>query len=164
MSEDAGASAPETTTDTQDGDGAQAADWTPPASQAELDRIISDRLARQRAQFADYGDLKAKAAKFDEIEEANKTEIQRATEARQAAEQAAAAATRDLARYKVAAAKGVPAELLVGDDEESIAAYADQLIAFRGNQPAPSFDGGARTPAPTGQDMNALIRQRARVG
>lgn len=43
----------------------QSSQWTPPASQEELDRIIEDRLARERRKFADYSDLKAKAAGMD---------------------------------------------------------------------------------------------------
>lgn len=47
-------------------------------SQADLDRIVSDRLARQKAQFADYDDLKTKAARLDEIEEQSKSELEKA--------------------------------------------------------------------------------------
>lgn len=49
-------------------------------SQAEVDRIIAERLARQKAQFADYEELKAKAAKWAEVEEAQKSEAQKAQE------------------------------------------------------------------------------------
>jgi hypothetical protein len=52
--------------------------FTPPASQADLDRIVEQRLARERQKFADYDDLKAKAAKVDELEAASKTELQKA--------------------------------------------------------------------------------------
>ena len=37
-------------------------------TQAEMDAIISDRLKRERAKYADYNELQAKAAKFDEAE------------------------------------------------------------------------------------------------
>lgn len=49
-------------------------------SQEELDHILSDRLKREREKYADYADLKEKAAKLDEIEEANKTELEKAQE------------------------------------------------------------------------------------
>src|ERR1051325_7774664 len=49
-------------------------------SQADLDRIVKDRLARQRAQFADYDDLKERAAKLEEFEQAQKTELEKAQE------------------------------------------------------------------------------------
>lgn len=41
---------------------------------------------------------------------------------------------------KVAKEKGIPADLLVGDDEESMAAYADKLLAFFKKAPAPTID------------------------
>jgi len=59
-------------------------------SQADLDRIIGDRLARERGKFADYDELKAKAAKLDEHEQASKSEVQKAIERAEAAEKRAA--------------------------------------------------------------------------
>lgn len=47
-------------------------------TQDELNKVVADRLARERAKYADYDELKGKAAKFDEAEEASKTELQRA--------------------------------------------------------------------------------------
>jgi DNA-binding helix-hairpin-helix protein with protein kinase domain len=102
-----------------------------------------------------------KAQQFDSYQESQKTEAQKLTEAKAAAEKAATDAQQELTRYKVAAAKGVPAELLSGADEDEMAASADRLLAFRGAPSVPSFDGGARTPA-EGQDMNQLIRRRVR--
>lgn len=55
--------------------------WTPPASQADLDRIISDRLARERAKYADYDEVKKRAEEFDKLADAQKTETERAIEA-----------------------------------------------------------------------------------
>lgn len=52
-------------------------DFKPIGSQEELDRRVGERLARERAKFADYDDLKAKAEKFDEAEAATKTELQK---------------------------------------------------------------------------------------
>lgn len=60
-------------------------------TQADLDRIVQERLARQKAQFKDYDELKERASKYDEIEAANKTELEKANErATQAEAQAAA--------------------------------------------------------------------------
>jgi len=55
--------------------------YTPPATQEDFDRIVGQRLARERTKFADYDDLKAKAAKFDEVDAASKTEQQKLQEA-----------------------------------------------------------------------------------
>ena len=92
-------------------------------TQAELDSIVADRLARERAKYPDYEDLKAKAAKYDAAEEAGKSELQKAND------RAAALKTeldalkkanqlREI-REKVAKEKNVPASLLNGDSEEA---------------------------------------------
>lgn len=67
---------------------APAADKT--FTQAELDKIVSDRLTREKTKFADYDDLKAKATKFDEFEAANATELEKANKRADDAEKAAA--------------------------------------------------------------------------
>jgi hypothetical protein len=51
-------------------------------TQADVDRIVQERLARAKSTPpADYEDLKAKAARLDEIEEAQKSDLQKATDA-----------------------------------------------------------------------------------
>lgn len=55
--------------------------FTPPATQEDLDRIVGQRLSRERAKYADYDDLKAKAEKFDEAESATKSELQKLQDA-----------------------------------------------------------------------------------
>lgn len=52
-----------------------------PTNQEEFDRMVGARLARERAKFADYEDLKAKASKFDEVDAASKSELQKAQDA-----------------------------------------------------------------------------------
>jgi len=43
-------------------------------TQTEVDRIVSERLKREREKFGDYGDLKKAAAKLKEIEDSQKSE------------------------------------------------------------------------------------------
>ena len=94
-------------------------------TQAEMNAIIQDRLARERGKYADYEALKAKAAKFDEAEEAGKTELQKANEKADALQKQVDAFTKAeqlrTVRQKVSAATGVPAELLSGDTAVCIA-------------------------------------------
>lgn len=52
-------------------------------TQAEVDRIIKQRLDERRSKFADYDELKAKASKWAEYEEAQKSELQKQQEARE---------------------------------------------------------------------------------
>lgn len=103
-----------------------------PASQEELDRIIQARLARDRAKFADYDDLKKAAERLNQIEEANKTEAEKAAARAEAAEKRAAELEAKALRAEVANTKGVPAALLTGSTQEELEAAADALIAFRG--------------------------------
>lgn len=60
---------------------APAPEYKAPESQAALDRIIEARLARERAQYADYPELKKKAEEHDAYVESQKTEQQKAIDA-----------------------------------------------------------------------------------
>lgn len=50
-------------------------------TQAELEAILKQRLDERKNKYADYDDLKAKAQKLAEIEEANKSELEKAKDA-----------------------------------------------------------------------------------
>lgn len=64
----------------QPNDGGDKSGWTPPATQQDLNKIISERVARERAKFADYEDLKGKAERLSKIEQANLTESEKAAQ------------------------------------------------------------------------------------
>lgn len=116
-------------------------------TQAELDKIVGERLSRERAKYEGFDELKAKAAKFDEMEEANKTELQKMSEKAQALQTELdslkkAATIRDL-RDKVAKETGVPASLLTGDTEEACKAQAEAIKEFANPSSYPTVkDGG----------------------
>lgn len=119
--------------------GQQQPTYTPPQSQADLDRIVEQRLARERQKFADYDDLKGKASKYDELEEKNKSELEKERDRAAKAEERAAKAEREALKSRVAAEKNVPASALSGSTEDELKASADALIAWRGGQnPPPS--------------------------
>lgn len=85
-------------------------DFQPITSQEQLNALLGDRLARERAKFADYDELKAKAEKFDEAEKANLSELEKATEANaQLKQELEAFKLKDL-RSQVAASKGLSLE------------------------------------------------------
>lgn len=63
-------------------------EFKPITSQDELNRIIGERV--KRAKPADYDELKSKAARLDEIEQANQSEIEKANQRATAAEEKAA--------------------------------------------------------------------------
>lgn len=52
-------------------------EFTPPATQADLDRIIESRLARERDKFKDYDDLVAQREEFESFKESQKSERDR---------------------------------------------------------------------------------------
>lgn len=119
-------------------------------TQAELDAVIGERLSRERAKYADYDTLKEKAIKFDEAEEASKTELQKAQEKLSAYKSeldAMKKAERVRAiRDEVARETGVPVSLLTGETEESCLEQAKGILAFAKPSEYPSVkDGGEAT-------------------
>lgn len=114
-------------------EGAQTTD-TKTFTQAELDAVVKDRLKREREKYSDYEDLKAKAAKFDEAEEANKTELQKVTERAKALEDELnglkEAEKLRAMRAEVAKETGIPANLLTGSTEDECKAQAEAIKAF----------------------------------
>lgn len=119
------------TVEIEGGNGGESSGWTPPATQDDLNRIIKERVDRERAKYQDYPDLKAKASKFDELAEAQKSEVQRATERAEALERElnTIRTTEQIRTWKsqVAEATGVPADVLAGSTQEELTAHAEKL-------------------------------------
>lgn len=89
------------------------------------------------------------AKRLAELEDAQKTEAQKAQERLKAAEERAAELELKANRAEVAAEKGIPAELLSGSTREELEASADALIAFKGDQSSRLIvRGEGKTPAP----------------
>lgn len=124
-------------------------EFQPITSQDDLNKIISDRVKRERAKFGDYNDVKAKAARLDEIEQASQTELERANKRAEEAEARARAVELSLSRSRIAAEKGIAdwSDFITGDNEDDMAAAAD-LIASRlataasPRQPRPDLNQG----------------------
>src|SRR5690606_30445158 len=135
------------------------------ASQEDFDKAIQARIARERAKIpTDYDELKAKAAKLAEFEESQKTEAQKAQERLDAAEKRAAELELKATRAEVAAAKGVPVELLSGSTQEELETAADKLIACKG-EPAkgPVIPGQGTMPAAAHESADDWLRQMAKA-
>jgi hypothetical protein len=49
--------------------------------QADVDRIVAERVARERAKYADHDDLRKAAKRLEEIEAANATDLEKAVKA-----------------------------------------------------------------------------------
>ena len=93
-------------------------------TQSELDAIIAERVKRAEAKYKDHADLKAKAAKLDQIEAANASDLDKAVA--KATADTRAAVAREIG---VKAARGVVAARLEagGRKPADVAAIVDTL-------------------------------------
>lgn len=113
---------------------APAGEFTPITSQEDLNEAIKDRLARERAKFKDYNDLKAKASQFDQLQAANQTEAEKAAaklaelEAQLQANQAETLRLRVASQHKITDADDIRL-FLTGTDEETLTEQAKRLAA-----------------------------------
>lgn len=115
-------------------------------SQAELDKIVQQRVYEERAKAEEY---KAKATKFDEMEEASKSELQKATERAEKLEaelkDLKKAKEVDSIRTKVAEKTGVPSSLLHGATEDECTAEAKAILDFAKSGGYPEIKDGGET-------------------
>lgn len=116
-------------------------DTPPELGQSGEKALKAERAARRAAEKA----ANEAMAKVKAFEDAKKSESERLAEQLQQLKTEAATAKAEALRLRVAAASGLPADLhefLVGDDEESVRAQAQKLMAATAAASAP------RSPAP----------------
>jgi hypothetical protein len=177
-----------TTTSTSDSSATEAASTSTTSAertftQEQVDRLIGERLARAKAEPpADYADLKTKAAEFDKLQEAQKTELEklqeRAVQAEQQAAQIKQVADQRLLEAAVLAEatrqKAIKPEHLhrlldmdsvtVGDDGQvtgvqgAVKAFLDANPEYVGTRAPGSADQGAR-----GDGKSQLSRDQLRT-
>lgn len=156
-------------------------------SQADVDRIVAERLTRERDKFTkkygDYDDLKSKASRLSELEAASQTEMERAI-AKATSETEAKVRQQLLMEHAPKLAKAEFVSAAAGRVEKTtldgFLKYADMskfltetgdadtkaieaAIKELGADKPADFDGGARTTAQT-TDMSSIIRRAAGVG
>ena len=144
----------------------KASEFTPIESQEDLDRIIGERLARQKAQhekamsrFADYDELKAKADEAQILKAATATQEEKTNAALaelnkrlEASEARAKAAEQEALRSSVAAQKNVPVKLLPADaDREAMEAAADALNEWAKSAGTGGLGPGMKHPGGAGE-------------
>ncbi|MEQ8834281.1 MAG: hypothetical protein RIB67_07525 [Miltoncostaeaceae bacterium] len=139
-------------------------------SQADVDRIVEQRLARERGKYSDYDEVKARAAKLDEIEEAQKSDIERERAAREKAESESAAriaaANERLRQAAILSAateakaikpahlhRLIDAEAITVADDGTVEGAAEAVASFLKDNP--EYVSGANTPRPNGADQGA---------
>lgn len=100
-------------------------------TQEEVNGFFSKRYSEMMSQLNEY---KAKAEKFDELEEANKSELQKATERAEQLENELKKIKKEESvrqiRAKVASEIGVPVDLLTAETEEACTNQAKAILNF----------------------------------
>lgn len=134
-------------------------EFKPITSQDDLNKVIADRVARERAKYADYKDVKAKATEFEKLQEANQSEAEKAAKRIADLEAELNNTRRDSMRLTIAAAHGITDAddidlFLTGTDEETLTKQAKRLadrtaerkkthvVPGEGKNPSSSSDSG----------------------
>lgn len=132
-------------------------------TQDEVNAIVGKRLAEEKSKFADYEEIKAKATKFDEAEEANKSELQKAVERANNLEAELNERKKNdevrQTREKIANETGIPANLLTGDTEEACKAQAEAIKAFAQPSGYPKVKDGGEVPKTPGGNPKASFAE-----
>ena len=125
--------------------------FKPIESQDELNRIVQERL--KRAVPADLKDIKAKAAKFDELEESTKSDIQKANDKAAAAEAEVAtipAKTAEALKTHLVALHKINAEdaelFLTATDPDLLLKQVERLMGRTAEDDAARKKGGGVVP------------------
>ena len=132
-------------------------EFEPIETQEQFDAAIKSRLNRERekvrAEFSDYEDLRKRAERADKLKEeldgikAEERERERRAEV-------------ERIRAKVSEETGVPADLIAGDDEESMSAFAKAVGEYaRPSAPVSSTAGSFATNASDRSDMSQFVSQ-----
>lgn len=99
-------------------------------TQDELNKVVSERVKKERAKYEDYASLKEKA----ENGEAAKMELQKATERAEKLEaelnSLKEAEALNTMKSEISQKTGVPVSLLIADNEEDCKALAKGIIEF----------------------------------
>ena len=139
----------EETTTAQAGNETQSTSEDKTFTQAEVNKIVQERVLKEKAKYEGFADLKEKAAKFDALEEQSKTELRKAQEKADKLQKELDGIKTEKAlsemRSKVATDTGVPAELLTGENEEACVAQAQAILSFASTKGYPSVRDGGET-------------------
>lgn len=134
MPPEAATTAPDTPTGKQDGTAEVERTFT----QAEVDRMIGDRLKREG-----IAEAKQKAAQYDALQESSKSEIEKLAEQVASLTKAQQDADAKALRYRVAAQHQLSTEdadlFLTGADEETITAQAKRLADRGQTKPGSNY-------------------------
>ena len=98
-------------------------------TQEEVDRIINERLGRERGRKSDYEELKEKAGQTADLESKLSKALEENEKLKSEAKQAEHKKELSAIRANVAAKHGITdPSVLAGDDEKQIGEYAEKLM------------------------------------
>jgi len=103
-------------------------------SQDDVNKIVQERVAKEKAKYEGFEEMKSKAAEYERLQEASKTDLQKA-------EEKASKLESELAKYKkaeearkvrstVSEKTGIPERLLSGETEEACEAQAKAIQEY----------------------------------
>lgn len=119
--------------------------YTPPATQADLDRIVENRLQRERAKYADYEQYKADSAKLGTVvAERDELKNQLDTANKELGTLRGEKQVREWAQ-EVSQETGVPADVIRGNTKEEMLAHAQSLEKYV-NVSAPVVGSDGKSP------------------
>jgi nucleotide-binding universal stress UspA family protein len=129
-------------------------------TQAELERQIGERLARERAKYADYSQLKEKADKFEELQAETQTELEKAVAKARKEERAKAVEEYETER------RANRLQVAVSNHARELADVDDVVMNLRGTDATIFTDEGQVDDEALGKALTDLLERKPhlRVG
>ena len=146
----------------------------PITTQEQLDKVLKDRLARERAKYGDYDDLKAKAARLDTIEAEKQTADEKTAKDIRDLQEQLSKTQRESARRQIAADHKLTdpddiAAVINSTDDDVAAKLAKRLADLAEAQATRETEGkkksanrvpkeGTKTAEPKDDEMREVVR------
>ena len=149
---------------------------TPPAdefkaitTQDDLNKVINERLQRERAKYADYKDLQSKAKKLDDLETANQTEAEKSAKRVADLEAELTGVRAESTRLRIASENGITdaddiSLFLTGTDEETLTKQAKRLAGREADRKKNGNHVPREGASPTSQEGAELETVRSLFG
>jgi len=138
-------------------------------TQADVDRLLTDRLARERKKFADYDGLKKKATEFDKMQDAQKSEVEKLNDQLASAQVELQGFRVAEIRRGAAEAAGLPPKYMkyitAADEAEALEQAKELAKDIKTPEPKPAdLKQGTRPHTPAQQSRDELLRGLAGYG
>lgn len=146
----------------------------PITTQEQLDKVLKDRLARERAKYGGYDDLKAKAARLDTLEAEKQTADEKTATAIKDLQEQLSKTQRESARRQIAADHKLTdpddiAAVINSTDDDVAAKLAKRLADLAEAQATRETEGkkktanrvpkeGTKTAEPKDDEMREVVR------